>query len=85
MAGHLSPNGWATWLVQARNRVSIHPTLQVSSPIPKPLARNPNAFNTVPHVLVTSPTIKIISLLTQNCNVAATMNYNVNIYFSQWS
>lgn len=39
----------------------------------------------VPHIVVTSPTIKLFSLLLHNCNVATVMNRNINIHVFQWS
>ena len=47
------------------------------------LTRGSNArpFNTVPpQAVVTPPTIKLYSLLLHNCNLAAVMNHNVNIF-----
>lgn len=39
---------------------------------------------TAPHVVVTTPTMKLFSLLLHNCNFAADMNYNINICVFQW-
>jgi hypothetical protein len=36
-------------------------------------------FNTVPHVVVTPPTIKLFSLIFHNCTFATVMNHNRNI------
>jgi hypothetical protein len=33
-------------------------------------------FNTVPHAMVTSPTIKLFSLLLHNCNFAMVIDHN---------
>jgi hypothetical protein len=37
-------------------------------------------FNTVPHVVVTLPKIKLFSLLHHNCNFDTNMNCNVNMW-----
>ena len=41
----------------------------------------PRPFNTVPHVVVTSQTIKLCILLLHNYNFATVMNHNVNIWY----
>lgn len=42
-------------------------------------------FNTVPHVLVTPPTIKLFLLVLHSYKFATAMNCNVNIWVFQWS
>ena len=37
-------------------------------------------FNTIPHVVVTSPTIKPFSLLLHNYNFATVMKCNINVF-----
>ena len=38
----------------------------------------PRFFNTIPHVVVTPPTVKLLLLLFHNCNLATVMNHTVN-------
>jgi hypothetical protein len=41
-------------------------------------------FNTVPHVVVTCPTIQLSLLLLYNCNFATVWNHNLNIWYAGW-
>lgn len=41
---------------------------------------NTQTLNTVPHIVVTPPTIKLLVLILHNCNSDTVMNHNVSIF-----